>query len=358
MSITIHKCFTLNGNAFTSKKGLLDESKNINSSIFSFLNHWFDDNDFVIVRTSGSTGKPKEIRLKKQHMINSAVATGMYFNLPERTSALLCLSADYIAGKMMLVRAMTLGWHLDVVGTDSNPLDGVEQEYDFSAMVPLQVYNSLDKLSKIKKLIIGGGVVSKELATKLQDVTTECFATYGMTETITHIAVIKLNGFDNVTLNTVERSHYGVLPNIKISKDNRNCLVIDAPKVSDELVMTNDLVEILSETEFKWLGRYDSIINSGGIKLIPEQIESKLSAVLDCRFFVAGIPDKVLGEKLILVIERDVTSSEERNLIKSSITDLASLSKYETPKKIYFTPEFVETETKKIQRRKTLDLMF
>ena len=183
--------------------------------------------------------------------------------------------------------------------------------------------------------------------------------------------------------------------NINISIDNRGCLVIDAPKIADKQIVTNDLVKIISETEFEWLGRYDTIINSGGIKLIPEKIEEKLSAIIKGRFFVAGIPDENLGEKLVLIIEGNVVSNEERNL-KSQIANLKSnanneiatisqaqfrndgqdkdvtssaveksqfkpqksLSKYEIPREIYYVEKFVETETKKIQRQKTLDLIF
>jgi O-succinylbenzoic acid--CoA ligase len=144
------------------------------------------------------------------------------------------------------------------------------------------------------------------------------------------------------------------LPHVKISLDNRGCLVIDAPTISDERIITNDVVKLISETEFEWLGRYDYVINSGGIKLVPEQIEQKLSEIINDRFFVAGISDDIYGEKLILVIE----SSERNDVISNVVRNLKTLTKYEIPKEIYFLPKFVETETKKIQRRKTLDLLF
>ena len=383
-NLNFHKDFLLNEEKFDTNIELLNYAKNCSKSIYIFLSDWFNDNDFVVVKTSGSTGKPKEIRLKKEYMINSAMATGEYFDLQSKITALLCLPTDFIAGKVMLVRALTLGWRLDIVEASSNPLKSIKKQYDFSAMIPMQVLNSLAKLSQINKLIIGGGVVSNELEAQLQNINTICFATYGMTETITHIAARKLNNFSvianeakqsviksEITSSQVPRnednhyaeldsvSHYKTLPNVSISKDNRGCLVINAPKVSDEVVVTNDLVEILSKTEFKWLGRYDTIINSGGIKLIPEQIELKLTAIIDNRFFVAGIPDTILGEKLLLIIEQDVISSEyEKSVILNEVKNLKSLSKYEVPKEIYFLPNFIETETKKIQRQKTLDLIF
>jgi len=354
----LHIDFKLNGNSFSTSDELISYSANLSKSTHQFLRDWFSKSAFIEVKTSGSTGKPKMIHLKKEFMMNSALATGAFFNLPENTTALLCMSTDYIAGKMMLVRALGLGWSLDVVDTVSNPLKGLEKHYDFSAMVPMQLQSSFSEIEKVKKLIVGGGIVSEDLESQLQGVSTEIFATFGMTETITHIAVKKLNQFKNFTSSTVEKSYYQVLPNVSISQDHRNCLIIDAPKVSEERISTNDVVELISKTEFKWLGRYDNVINSGGIKLHPEEIEKKLSQIINQRFFVAGIPDEVLGEKLILVIESDVSlSAAEKSLLKQIETNFAapnSLSKYEIPKKIYFVAQFVETDTKKIQRSKTI----
>ena len=351
---SFHKDFRLNNNSFRNVNELLSYVRFQIPTAYSFLFNWFSS-DEIVVKTSGSTGNPKQIKLHKKQMINSALATGNHFNIPKKTKALLCLSSEYIAGKMMLVRALTLGWQLDIVAPTSKVK--IEKEYDFSAMVPIQVENSLNDLSKIKKLIVGGGVVSNQLEEKLQKVSTDVFATYGMTETITHIAVKKLNNLNYVTSSVVEKSFYKALPNVKIYIDNRNCLVIDAPKVSDEIIFTNDVVQLISEDEFEWLGRFDDVINSGGIKLHPEKIEEKLSKIItDNRFFVAGIEDEILGEKLILVVE-DVISSEVEKSLKLEIQSLKSLSKYEIPKEIFFVDDFVETETKKIQRKKTLDLI-
>ncbi len=348
--LKFHKNFKLQGKSFDSVEELLNFSKSISLEINAFLKNWFDDKSFVEVQTSGSTGVPKVIHLSKKHMINSAKATGNYFELPEKTSALLCMSPNYIAGKMMLVRAITLGWHLDIVEAVSNPLMKIKKKYDFSAMVPLQLHNSLNEIHNIKKVIVGGGVVSNKLLRNIQNISTDVFATYGMTETITHIAVKKLNHFHS---KHVEESYYQVLPNITISTDKRGCLVINAPNLADEEVITNDIVELISEKEFQWLGRFDTIINSGGIKLIPEQIEKKISAILSKRFFVAGIPDAILGEKLVLIIEDEIN-----NAILNEVKNLNSISKYEAPKEIYFVENFIETPTKKINRKETLKLFF
>ena len=347
----LHKSFKLNGRSFQSINELLVYSRSISDSISSFLNSWFDSNDFITVNTSGSTGKPSTIQLQKRFMVNSARATAHYFDLHKNTSALMCLSPDYIAGKMMLVRAMTSGWNLDIVKPSSNPLDHTKSNYDFCAMVPLQLSNSLSQLHRIKKLIVGGATVTDDLIEELQNFKTEVFATYGMTETITHIAIKPLTGFSSAEL--VSAPNYKILPDVKVKIDNRGCLVINAPKISENPIITNDIVELISETEFKWLGRYDNVINSGGIKLIPEQIEKKLSMVISNRFFVAGVADETLGQKLVLVIE----SENSDHVISNKVRNLNTLKKFEVPKEIYFIEQFIETESKKIQRQETLDLI-
>ncbi|WP_010135113.1 AMP-binding protein [Ochrovirga pacifica] len=353
-NFNMHPSFRLNGEHFESQLELISFSEDVSEDLFWFLQEWFSDSETLIVKTSGSTGTPKLIAIQKEYMRNSAKATGAFFELGAETKALCCLSTEYIAGKMMVVRALELGWHLDVVEPISNPLEDSFETYDFCAMVPMQVKASLWDLQLVKKLIIGGGVVSVGLQEQLQQVSTECFATYGMTETVTHIAVKKLNLVSSSAIEDTKyrigkwTSNYKLLPDITISQDERDCLVINAPLLSDEKVITNDIVKIHSETEFEWLGRFDNVINSGGVKLHPEQIERELSKIISQRFFVAGKSDETLGEKLILVIE-----GEEISLNFSSL----ELSKYEVPKEVFFVKQFVLTETQKIQRQKTINLI-
>ncbi len=345
----MHSNFQLNNQSFSSQEALLKYAENFSDEIYQFLKEWFNDTSYVVVNTSGSTGTPKPIQLKKEYMKNSALATGEFFNIRENTTALLCMSVNYIAGKMMLVRALVLGWKLDCISPVSNPLAITEKAYDFAAMVPLQLQNSLEELHRVDQLIVGGGVVSNNLIKELQGVKTKVFATYGMTETITHIAVKKLNHTKEAS-----KSFYSVLPNVDIYIDERNCLCIRASKVSDNLVITNDVVQLISENQFEWLGRFDNVINSGGIKLHPEKIEEKLSKIIVARFFVAGVSDTVLGEKLILVVEGN---SDNKEWIEEKLKNFNLLTKYEKPKSIFFAETFIETETKKIQRTKTLDLL-
>lgn len=249
---------------------------------------------------------------------------------------------------MLLVRAMILGLSIDLIAPTSNPLKKQYKHYDFCAMVPIQVENSLKQLHQIKTLIVGGAPASSTLIESLQKVPTKIFATYGMTETITHIAAKPLNN-----LAKASTAHYQTLPNIHISTDDRNCLMIDAPRITNEKIVTNDVVQLVSETEFDWLGRYDNVINSGGVKLHPEQIEEKLSAFISGRYFVAAIDDAQLGEKLILLIE-DVAQSMNVSDMLKTIKQSNKFSKFEIPKAIFTLQNFTETDTGKVQRGKTV----
>ena len=236
----------------------------------------------------------------------------------------------------MFVRGFILGLDMDFVAPSSFPMQKNDTKYDFVAMVPLQAKNSINELKDVKKMIVGGVSMSSTLENQLSHLPTEVYETYGMTETITHIAAKR-----------VGEKAFTVLPNVTISYDENNCLVIHAPKISNEIIVTNDLVELVNENQFVFLGRHDNIVNSGGIKLIPEQIEEKLSDKIVQRFFVAGKPDDTLGEKLVLVIEG------EKQKISDSI--FKDLDKYEKPKEVLFVYKFIETDNGKIKRKETLN---
>jgi len=348
----IHPSFTLNGLRYESAAELLSIAKALTLkgedyeiSIGEFIQKWLNNEDAITVKTSGSTGAPKKVKISKQHMMNSALATGRYFNLGVGTSALLCLSAKYIGGKMMLVRAMVLGWDLHVVSLEKDALTQYDNDYDFVAMVPYQLYHSMGALKKVKKLIVGGGVVSKELEEKLQGISTEVFATYGMTETISHVAVKRLNGPEHSDI-------YTALPNVRFSLDGRACLVISAPEIDDAVIVTNDLVDLVSETEFRWLGRYDTVINSGGIKIHPEKVEDKLATFIKIPFIIASEKDEQLGERVILIIEIN-----EKQKTPNYSEAFSVLENYERPKKIYSISKFPFTETEKIKRADIIQLL-
>lgn len=334
----VHNHFKLNGFHLDRNDlcrvaySFIKEGEDHEKSVGDFILDWFDNKSYLELNTSGTTGTPKIIRIEKQAMVNSALATGDFFNLSPGDKALHCLPTKYIAGKMMFVRSFILGLDMDFVAPSSYPMQYNDAKYDFVAMVPLQAQNSLAKLKSVKKMIVGGVKMSKSLEKSLSKLKTETYETYGMTETITHIAAKKIG-----------EKHFTILPNIKIYQDNRNCLVIDAPKISNETIVTNDLVELVNENQFGYLGRIDNVINSGGIKLIPEQIEDKLSHKINSRFFVTGTPDPVLGEKLILVIEG------EKQVLEENTFD--ELDKYEKPKEVFYVSKFIETHNGKIKRK-------
>jgi len=345
---TVHESFKFNGTPYAFKdlqtlaQCLIKTQVPYKKDIGKFLLQWQDRSPSIILKTSGSTGIPKTMTISKQAMVNSAIATGMFFNLKPGNSALLCLPAHYIAGKMMLVRALILGLELDSIAPKSNLKIASKKQYHFAAMVPMQVKNNLDQLNTINKLIVGGVKVSLDLINRLKVLKTSVFETYGMTETVSHIAVRQLN-------HNSAKTHFKTLPKVEISQDAEDCLIIHAPSISKIQITTNDVVKLYSKNEFEWLGRRDTIINSGGIKIFPEQVENLLSGKIKHRFFIASEADKTLGERVILVIEG----------LKLDLKDslFNTLEKHNKPKKIYTIPKFIETSSGKIQRQKTLTLL-
>ncbi|MBU1013732.1 MAG: AMP-binding protein [Bacteroidetes bacterium] len=315
--------------------------------LFGFVLEWLDEEEEIKVKTSGSTGIPKSILLKKQHMINSAMATAVALKLDAGQTALLALSTKYIAGKMMVVRAMVIGLNLFTVEPSGNPLENLKKDIDFTALVPLQLSNilssknSLIHLEKIRKVVIGGGALDETLVKKTAKFANDFYASYGMTETCTHIALRKLNGKD-------QDLYFKTLPGVKISTDYRSCLVIDAPHLSDNLLTTNDLTTLYSDSEFLIIGRFDNVINSGGIKISPEEIEAKLRKIIKENFLITSIPDRDLGEKLILLIESGQSNLNALYELWAQIESV--LSPFEVPKQIDFIKPFSHTATGKIDR--------
>jgi len=316
--------------------------------IYAFILEWFDEKLHVQAKTSGSTGAPKPIDLEKEKMIQSAKMTGEFFNFEKGQTALLCLSPQFIAGKMMLVRAIIWQMQLICVEPDGHPLKELNQPIDFAAMIPLQVLNSIhntDQIQQIKSILIGGGAIDQKLNEQIQKLNTQFYASFGMTETLSHIAIKTLNGSN-------KSNTYKALKGITLSVDERNCLEIDAPKLLNKRITTNDIVKLISNSEFEWIGRHDHVINSGGLKLFPEQIEEKLISFIDEPFFLIGIPDEHLGEKMILIIESKDKSELKKKKIQAKID--AYLEKFQRPRDIFFLSKFERTLTNKIQRKASL----
>lgn len=271
-----------------------------------FITEWNNSSPTILVHTSGSTGKPKPLWVEKWRMKASAQMTCRFLGLKEGDTALLCLPLDYIAGKMMVVRSMV--WKLQTVSIEpsnhpfgSSDLGGLNIHVDLAAMVPMQVWDSLqvekerEQLRQIRHLLIGGGAVDKALAEQLKDFPHAVWSTYGMTETLSHIALRRLNG--------PERSDwYTPFRGVRVSLNDEGCLVIDAPAVHEGVLVTNDMAE-LDGNCFRILGRKDNVICSGGIKIQIEEVERLLSSVLDVPFMITKVPDARLGEKIVLLTE-------------------------------------------------------
>jgi o-succinylbenzoate---CoA ligase len=315
--------------------------------IHSFLIKWFDESRSIEIKTSGSTGEPKVIFKEKSAFVQSAWATIRFFDLKETDTLLLCLPATYIAGKMMLVRAMVLGCNILICKPSAHPFEALQLKVDLTAITPYQLIHSINSLfsSNIGKIIVGGSPVSLQLIDEIQNLEAEIYETYGMTETVSHIALKKLNGAD-------KSENFKLLPGISIRQDNRECLVINAPLLNEGELFTNDIVSLAGTNCFKWLGRVDNVINSGGIKLYPEQIEKAIENAVDTHYFIGSLPDQQFGEQLVLVIEGNEPGSEAKFVLKQKLSEI--LKPYETPKEIIYLPEFIYTTSGKIKRQEIL----
>ena len=323
---------------------------------FKFIREWLSGQQHFSLQTSGTTGTPKLITIKRQQMIDSAWLTAKALGLERLTNALVCIDTAYIGGKMMLVRSFVIGMRIWAVDPTARPLQKipVDQCVNFAAFVPFQVQNMLGSkhphlLNNVDKVIIGGAPLVESLITKLKTLLCVCYATYGMTETISHIALRTLNG-------PHAQPFFEALPGIKLQSDDRGCLLVDAPFLPDQII-TNDLVELSGFNHFRWLGRWDNIINTGGVKVMPEKVEAAiekifLSAGLSNRYFIHGADDTSFGQKVVMVIEGS-DSSDITNKILPELRRV--LSPYEIPKEVWISPSFVFTASGKVNRLKTLE---
>lgn len=320
----------------------LQDSKAEEIKVSSFIHEWNSDNSHIKVKTSGSTGKPKEILIKKAKMKVSAEKTIDFLGLKSGFKSLLCLSAENVGGKMMIARTLLFGDELIVSPVNSNPLLSLEDKVEFCAMVPMQVETTLEqnpeKFELIENLIIGGAPISPVLDDKISSIPCNCFHTFGMTETVSHIALRNISK---------KEKEYKAIGDTTFSIIEE-CLVINCPSLGIVDLKTNDIVKLTSSQSFEWLGRKDFVINSGGVKLHPELIENELAKYISQNFFVFGKKNAKLGQQLELLIEGEPTDS-----VKVMIERI-TLPQYYAPKKVHFSPKFVETTSGKVNRLLTL----
>lgn len=326
------------------KRNIPEWEKNIYRFILDFLN----DKEYIIQKSSGTTGTPKDFKLSKKALIESAKLTAQVLNLKFGDRALLCLPVEYIAGKMMIVRSLVSGLNLIWEEPSSMPVFSKHGKINFCAMVPLQVYNSFSNyefFKNIENLIIGGAELRSEVLAMFSDVKNNTYETYGMAETCSHIALRKISG-------DKPDKYFQTLPGITVQADVRGCLVINAPYL-DNVVVTNDLVEIIDTTHFIWKGRFDNLINSGGVKIKPEELEASIARVLDMECAILGVADKKLGQKVVLVAE------SKEQLVETEILAILkeNLPAHHVPGKIYFVAELPRNNSYKIDRNKLLTLI-
>ena len=338
-----------------------------------FLSEWNNDSDRVLVHTSGSTGKPKPMMVEKKRMLNSARITCDFLGLKPGDSALLCMSLDYIAGKMVVVRSIERHLHLISVSPSGHPLKNIDLkdvngkdvngEITFAAMVPMQVYNTLqvpeerERLTHIRHLIIGGGAIDAALEQELRSLpgNIAIWSTYGMTETLSHIALRRINGAE-------ASEWYQPFDSVKISQTDEGCLVIDAPLVCAETLLTNDIVEIepyiynkVEKTRFRIKGRKDNVICSGGIKIQIEEVEEFLKPHLEKPFMLAKKKDEKFGEIAVLLSEDEDIKRVEAT-VRRLLSDESEKSsdhkkyKYWIPKEFRYVEHLPLTETGKPKR--------
>ena len=341
--------------------------------VLIFKHLWESGQENFTIQTSGSTGTPKQITLTRKQLVASAKMTAKAFDLQAGDTAFCCLNIEYIAGMMMLIRAFEVGMNLIVVEPSANPFLGIEKHLyllstnrgrNFFAFVPLQIQTILEQtpkfveiLNSAKVIIIGGASVNESIIEKIQKIYRPVYATYGMTETITHIAIKRLNG-------SAKDDFFNTLAGVYIKLNEDSCLMIKSKSVGNQWITTNDVAEIINESSFVLHGRIDNVINSGGVKIQLEKIEKVGEGILEKmqlvgRYFVFSLPDEKLGERMIFVLEK-TNEKELASKVDATKVDILRafkeiLPKFEVPKEVFFVEKIVETPTGKIDKIKTIN---
>jgi O-succinylbenzoic acid--CoA ligase len=335
-----------------AQQKLLTVDEHWEQQVWQFIVDWFNPSiPAIAVFTSGSTGPPKQIEHTKAAMIFSAQQTCTALSLKHGNRALLCLPVNKISGMMMVVRSIYNKMKLVCIKPSTTPLTEIPEnaDIDFAAFTPMQFhgitrsYPVFLKAEKIKKIILGGEDVRAELVQNIQKLENEIYITFGMTETISHIALKRLNG-------PSPDKNFKVLPGIHIAAGENGCLIIEAPQLGQPRLVTNDVVSVEGENEFQWLGRVDNVINTGGIKIYPEEIEQQLVNTIEAPYFITSQKDITGGEKLILVLEMILLKPEEKEELREAFS---KLEKRHRPKQVILIPHFARTSNGKIKRRES-----
>lgn len=344
--------FTINGQSFNQTDVLALAREQLivapewESSHWKCILEWFSDDDQMWAKTSGTTGEPKPIALSKKAMMASAKATASYLYLPKNASVLLALPSAYIGGKMMIVRALVNGWQLHWIAPSARLNAPAGVAIDLVALTPHQVESTLINnpsfFDNIRTCLVGGAAVSETLREKLETLHTLFYATYGMTETTSHIALQLLNG-------PKAEHHFQTLPDVEVTLDNRGCLVVHAPLLAPHALVTNDAAELLSNQTFRIRGRIDHVINSGGLKIHPVEVEKKLAQHLKVAFYIGSEASEKWGRQVVLHLESEpLQIADEKQLLNEC--RLLVLPQ-EMPKRVHYHTTLPRTETGKLIRR-------
>lgn len=342
---------TINGTSISLHSGFaatlrrIISHKKLATSLVDFLTDWRDTGKYIYQQTSGTTGQPKEIRLRKEAMLISAQKTCNFFNLGQESTLLLTLDTDYIAGKMMVIRAIASGANLIVIPAKSLADNYPSQPIDFVAMVPLQLQNLMENgtnLGNTKTILLGGTAITEAQTTLFEALAATIWLSYASTETYSHVALRPITG-------AAKSDIYTALPGISFTISQRDTLTIEAPELLDAPLETNDSINLIDKTSFEWLGRADFVINSGGVKIFPELVEKEIAPHLKCPFYISSIKDDKLGEKVVIIIETDrpFSPAEEANILELT---KKVLPPYKAPKEVIYKPIFNRTPTGKIIR--------
>ncbi len=322
-----------------------EESDPLKNGIASFLSEWYDDNEFISIQSSGTTGEIQSFDISKSCLLASAQMTASFFSFKKGDTALLCLSMNFIAGKMMVVRSIASQLKLAIGTMGSTPLIELNTRIDFCPMVPLQVENSLEHIHKINTLLIGGAGLNESLEKVIANKHQNAFMSFGMAETLSHIAIRKLGDHSRV---------FKLMDHVEISTKD-DCLLINAPELGVESLQTKDLIELVGEDSFRWVGRKDNLINSGGVKIIPEILEDQIKNIFpENDYFIGAIPDDSLGQKVVLIIEGELVGDGAK-IVDRKVFESVGLSRYQIPKEIIHLQEFIRTESNKLKRKYILN---
>ncbi|MEP2023374.1 MAG: AMP-binding protein [Reichenbachiella sp.] len=319
------------------------------TKLIDFITQWQHNHDTFQFQTSGSTGVPKSIDVSRSQIVASASATIEFLQLKKSDTALICLEPNFVASLMMAARCLANDMDLIVQKPSSNPLKTLKEPIDFASFVPVQIYKMIEdgtihQLKSIENILIGGAPLTSSAFEQLSNIDTNIYATYGMTETVSHIALMPIKG-------KFIEAEYQALPGIFLKQDDADCLMIQGAVTNNEWLQTNDIVELTDSNKFRWLGRRDHVINSGGIKIHPEQLEKIIEGFIDSDFIISWKANDKLGSECIIITEGQPLQENKLHEIQQVIS--IKFSKKHIPKQALAVKSFERTDSGKIKREET-----